>query len=123
MMRIRRPPAVALLAAAALLLACSDAPQEKAVFLQLPDGEAPLVDGVIEAVEGGRVLVTDSTRLDMCARGWGRLAATTRIESTRGGALAASSLRVGDRAAIWTDGPVAESCPSQFTATRLVVGR
>jgi hypothetical protein len=105
------------------VLACSETPTERPAALRLPDGEPPYITGVIERIDDSRALFTDSTRLQLCARGWGGIVPSTVIEDDRGRRLAPDDLHVGDRAAVWTDGAVAESCPSQFRARRVRVRR
>lgn len=125
-MRIDRRPAIALVAGALLAsapLACREVPGERSTALRRATSEPPLIDGVVERLDADRVLVTDSARLDLCARGWGRLVGRTDIEDHQGRRLAADDLHVGDRVAVWPDGPVAESCPVQFTARRVRVRR
>ena len=123
-MRDSRPRVLGTALMLGALIACQNAPQERALALRLPNDEAPVVEGIVEAKRPlDSLLVTDRNRLDMCGRYLAKIASTTVIETASGRRMTLAEVRVGDRAAMWTDGPVLESCPGQLTATLLRVAR
>ena len=124
-MRATRPLVLGTALVLGAIVACQNAPGERTVGLRLPDdADAPVLDGWVEAKRPlDSLLIVDSTKLNMCGRGLAKIDESTIIETTLDRRLTVAEVRVGDRVAVWPDGPILESCPGQFKARLLVVHR
>lgn len=122
----RTVPSLLLMAASLALAVCASP-----ASIRHPDGP-PTVRGTVAAVQHGATASGLSVEAPAGACGMEATAdAETRVlrRSPDGalvpvgvGAAGAGALAVGDTVAVWTDGPVMESCPMQARAAVVVVG-